>query len=58
MEYLNHIFNNGPLYRRLDGRRFAHETDKIQGHEQSQFSGVNSAIRMQSLLGGIISYYD
>ena len=32
--------NEARRYRRLEERGFAHETDKIQSHEKSQFGGV------------------
>lgn len=43
--------SNGSRYRRLEGRELAHETDKIQNHEKSQFGGVNPAVRVHAVLG-------
>ena len=42
---------NGSRYRRLEGRRLAHETDKSQSHEKGQFGGVNPAVRVHAVLG-------
>jgi hypothetical protein len=33
------------------GTRLAHETDKTQRHEQSQFDGANPAVRVHAVLG-------
>jgi hypothetical protein len=33
------------------GTRLARETDKTQNHEQSQFGGVNPAVRVHAVLG-------
>ena len=44
---------NGSRYRRLEGRGLAHETDKSQSHEKSQFDGVNPAVRVHAVLGGV-----
>jgi len=47
---INRVRPNGPRYRRLDGLGLAHETDKTQGHEKSQFGGENPAVRVHALL--------
>ncbi len=43
--------SNGVRYRRLEGRGLAHETEKTQGHEKSQFGGANPVVRAHALLG-------
>ena len=42
---------NGSRYRRLVGRGLAHEMDKTQSHEKSQFDGMNPSVRVHAVLG-------
>jgi hypothetical protein len=43
------------FYPLVGGTRLAHETDKTQSHEKSQFGGENPAVRVHAVLGGVFT---